>query len=202
LLGRHTSRWATLAALALLGCGEPKEGSPVGLRINPDGWELPVGQMVAFQAIIDYQGSEGPSSKPAVTWSSSDDSVATIDARGQATGRAPGMATITATAAGMTASAALLVEVPRTLTAIQLTPPAPELPVGGTLALTATAIYSPRSLTVVTDAVSWASSAPDVVYVSDAGDKGVVAGRSAGEAIISATLGTVKGAIKVVVTPN
>src|SRR5437763_14253170 len=73
--------------------------SPTGtgpLLVTPPAASVGVGDAVRFTVIPEGDGS-APAGAPTVTWTSSDTSVASVDATGLVTGVAPGSAIITAT---------------------------------------------------------------------------------------------------------
>ncbi|MEZ9596421.1 Ig-like domain-containing protein, partial [Shewanella sp. 10N.261.52.F9] len=126
----------------------------------------------------------------ALSWSSSDSNIATIDTdTGIATGVAAGTVTITASGSAngteFTASAELTVT-PATVTAIEVTPKVGKVPEGKTLAYTATALFSDGSTLDVTaeTLVSWSSSNTAVATVDN--DTGVVTGEAIGTTDITA----------------
>jgi len=82
------------------GGGTPAAPSAVAFQVWPARVQLATGGQAAIGA---------PGTTAAVAWSSSDPSVATVDAAGIVSGVARGSATITATAAGATASATVRV---------------------------------------------------------------------------------------------
>jgi len=85
--------------------------SPTGtgvLLVTPPAASVAVGDAVRLTAIPQDDGT-GTVRAPTVTWTSSDPSVATVDATGLVTGVAPGSATITATAAEQSGSAQIIV---------------------------------------------------------------------------------------------
>ena len=124
----------------------------------------------------------------AVTWSSSDETVATVDKNGLVTAVGGGTATITATAGEQSAECQITVNVP----VIGVTIKAPEgtqggttespaaLNVGGTLQLTAT--VTPSNAT--NNTVTWSSNTPTVATVDSS--TGLVTAKAAGTATITA----------------
>lgn len=83
-------------------------GIVAAVVVSPDSADIPVGETQQFTAaLVDLHGD--PITGPAVTWSSSDPSVATIDGGGLATGLAVGVTTITATAQAASGTAILTV---------------------------------------------------------------------------------------------
>jgi trimeric autotransporter adhesin len=194
------------AAVALVGaCGDTKPGELQGLAVRPTEAAANPGQVVAFVGLGDYVEGEGPSSSPPVAWRSSDTAVATVDGQGRATAVAPGLATITATSGGFTATAMLLVTPPRKLVALTVTPATGQVPVQRTLALTATGNYNDGTTTALTDRATWVSSNPTVAIVTNELLRGLAMGRSEGTVEITATVGTgadaVSGKAQLTVTP-
>jgi len=121
-----------------------------------------------------------------LTWTSSDNSVATVDANGKVTAKKAGSATITVKSSnGKTAKCTVTVE--HTVvwpTGVKLNASTYELSLGYTLTLKAT--VSPSDADDKT--VTWTSSNPSVVAVDETGK---VSPKSIGEATITAT--TVNG---------
>ena len=116
-----------------------------------------------------------------VMWSSSNTSVATVDANGKVTGVGVGTATITVTtvSGNKTATCAVTVS-PVAVTGVSLDKAAAEIKIGGTETLTAT--VAPNNATYQT--VTWSSSDTSVATVDE---NGVVTGVGAGTATITAT---------------
>ena len=118
---------------------------------------------------------------PTVTWSSSDEKIATV-VDGVVTGVAAGSATITATAGDKTATCAVTVsEVVVPVTEISLDKEKLDMTEGDTETLTAT--VKPDNATVKT--VTWKSSDETIAKVVD----GVVTAVKAGSVVITATAG-------------
>lgn len=103
--------------------------------------------------------SPSSASEPELTWSSSDESVATVDANGNVTAKKRGTATITATSKnGKTDTVVVTVKDPATTATF--TPSVLELKVGETRQVTVTFDTSDK-------AASWTSSNPAVVTVDE-----------------------------------
>jgi uncharacterized protein YjdB len=120
-----------------------------------------------------------PAALQAVTWSSSDETVATVDEKGVVTAEAPGTATITASAGeGINATCTVTVTTP--VTGVTLDQETLSLTTGSTGTLKAT--VKPENATNQT--VTWSSSDETVATVDE---KGVVTAVSAGTATITAT---------------
>ena len=135
----------------------------------------------------------------AVTWATADANIATVDANGLVTGKAVGgPVSITATSEGKSGTSAITVSatvIP--VASVSVTPPAPSIPIGGNVQLTATpkdASGNPLSGRTIT----WQSGAPGTATV-DA--NGLVHGVAAGSATITATSEGKSGSATVSVTP-
>ena len=121
----------------------------------------------------------------AVTWSSSNDAVATVSSAGLITALAPGAVTIRATSTAnptISGTASLTVQ-PRPVAAVTLAPAADTLLVGQTRTFAAT-VRDATGATLTDRAVTWSTSAVAVASVSTSG---VVTALAPGRAIISAT---------------
>ncbi len=133
---------------------------------------------------------------PPVTWLSSSGAVATV-ADGLVTGVDVGQASMWAAAAGRSASVGVTVtRPPAVLTSLSVTLP-PTLPVGTAVAATVVA-REPFGASMPTGTLSWASSAPAVASVSEAG---VVTGLAQGAATIVATAGAFASDAALAITP-
>lgn len=127
-----------------------------------------------------------------VSWSSDAPGVASVGSGGLVTGRAPGMATITAASEGHSASVAVTVLAP--VAAVVVEPLAPVAYVGATVQLTATVVDGGGKPLART--VTWQSWSPAVASV-DA--RGLVRGLSAGSAVIIASSSGMTSATNVTV---
>lgn len=89
------------------------------------------------------------------------------------------------------------------LAAIQITPSTPLLQLAGTRQLIATGLYSDGSSQDLTSQVTWnASSAPSTTNFVSVNSTGLVTGMGLGSAVISATLGSIVGALNLIVETN
>ena len=98
---------AVVPALTIIACLSPPTGTGA-LLVTPPAASVGVGDAVRLTAIPQDDG-RAPPRAPAVTWTSSDTSVATVDATGLVTGVAPGSAVITATTGDQSGSAQIIV---------------------------------------------------------------------------------------------
>jgi uncharacterized protein YjdB len=152
-----------------------------GIDVTPASPGIQVGDTVQLSA--DATGVVG-SPDTSVTWTSSDDSVATVDAAGLVTGVAEGTATITATSVfdtSVSGSATVTVSVADAIGGIEVSPATATVDEGDTEQLTATltgVVGSPD------EGVSWSSSDDSVATVD--GD-GLVTAVGVGTATITAS---------------
>lgn len=132
-------------------------------------------------------------------WSSSDVNAATTNGR-IVHGVNAGNATISATANGITGTAALTVT-PAVVTSLQVTPATSQLAKGLTRQFTATGVLSDGSNANVTDMVTWSSSDATLVAISNAaGSRGLATAMGVGTATITATINGVTATASLEVT--
>src|SRR5205807_309673 len=131
----------------------------------------------------------------AVTWSSSNTSVATVSISGLVSGVTPGSATITATSEGKSGTASVTVtEVP--VATVAVSPPTASIQQGQTVQLTAT-LKDANGNTLSGRTVTWSSSNTSVATVNSSG---LVSGVTPGSATITATSETKTGTAGITVT--
>jgi hypothetical protein len=153
----------------------------VSLEVTPAEAEVPVGHKKAFFATVTMtDGSkEDVTGNANLSWTSDATGIATVIAKGQASGVTEGVANITASypspagGAPMTGSATLTV-VGAVLESIEV-PASVELYALGTATITANGVYSDGSSRDITKDVGWTGHSPLMVSVgSGAEDGGVV----------------------------
>jgi uncharacterized protein YjdB len=165
------------------------------VTVTPASASLNDGQTVQLTA-TPRDANGAPLSGRAVTWSSNNTSVATVNGSGLVTGVTAGSATITATSEGQSGTSAITVVRPA-VTSVTVAPPTASVPVGQTVQLTATpkdANGGPLTGRVVT----WSSGNTSVATVNGSG---LVTGVVAGSATITATSEGQSGTSAITVTP-
>ncbi|MBI2392217.1 MAG: Ig-like domain-containing protein [Deltaproteobacteria bacterium] len=177
----------------------------VSISVDPVGLTLAAGTFQQYQATALF--SDGTSRNvtvdPGTTWSSTNPAVASVNNvanKGRVAALSAGTTAIRATYSGVTGSTTLNVSA-ATVVAVQISPPAPNVPAGVSFDFTATAIYSDGTSRDVTGAATWSSSNSGVIAVSNAaGSKGDATTFAAGSAKVSATYSGVTGSASVNVT--
>ena len=195
---------AVLAVVALAtGCGDgdsatapptPEPARPTTVTVSPATHELTaLGITVQLSAEVRDQNARVMAGAT-VTWTSSANSVATVDASGLVTAAGNGTATITASAGSASGSA--VVTVTQSVASVEVSPSVDELTaLGQTVQLTAEA-FDENGYAVAGAEFSWESSDVAVATV-DAG--GLVTGVAAGMATITASAGEASGSAVVTV---
>jgi hypothetical protein len=158
----------------------------VSITIAPATASIDIDQRARFTAVVTY--SNGMMSfTQSVIWSSSDEKVATISNTpplvGYATGVGPGKAAITASFAGVSGQAVIVVQMPVTLVGLRIDPGTSTVPVGEIGNLMATGTYSDGSMRNVTLNAQWTSKS-DILTVAF----GRVRCNAAGTGTVVATL--------------
>jgi len=133
----------------------------------------------------------------AVTWSSSDTTIATISnasgSNGLATSVSQGTVTVSATLSTISGSTGLTVT-PAALVSIAVIPANSSIANGTGQQFAATGTYTDNSTQPLTASVNWSSSDTTVVSISNTtGSNGLASSVGQGSATISATLGTISG---------
>ena len=152
-----------------------------GVTVSPTTGSITVGG-----AALELTATVAPedATNKSVTWSSSDDTVATVSATGEVTAVGAGSATITVTTVdgSFTASCTVTVSAATVaVTGVTVSPKTDSLAVGDA-DITLTATVAPENAT--NQNVTWSSSSDLIATVSDAG---VVHAVGAGEATITVT---------------
>lgn len=148
--------------------------------VTPASTSVRVGASITFRADVLNSAGDTVANKP-VTWSSTNEAVATVSASGVAAGVSSGIATISAAVDGVSGSALLMVAaVP--VASVRVQPSTGALFVGQSLQLTAAAEDS-AGKALSGRLVTWTSSDPTVVTVSSTG---IVHALASGSATITA----------------
>lgn len=152
------------------------------VTITPDGGSVRVGRTMSLAATARDAAGNALAGRT-VTWRSSADSVARVDASGLVTAVAAGSATITAESEGRSAQATLTVTVPG-VASVAIAPDTATLALGETRTLVAT-VRDDDGAVMTGRTVRWTSSAPAVAAVDSV--TGVVRALTGGSAVVTAT---------------
>lgn len=170
--------------------------SPASVAITPDGFSLKaIGQTVQFRAVVrDQYGAVIPGA--ALSWSTSDASVAAVDSTGLATAAGRGMAVISAKAGEAEGRATLTVM--QDVYRIVMEPVSHEMFPGDTLRIKATA-FDGGGTAIVGAVFLWISSDESVATVDQSG---LVAALDAGSAEVTAAAGEVEASAEIIVNAS
>ena len=206
-MSRHRITILLSAALAGVAwasaCGDgatepppPDPPRPTTVAVTPATTQLTaLGGTVQLTAEVRDQNGQVMAGA-AVSWSSSNAAVATVDAQGLVTAAGNGTATITATAGSASGSATVAVR--QEVSTVAVSPAADTLVTGDTLRLAAVAADANGHAVAGIDEFSWASSDTAVAVVDEAG---LATGVGTGEVEITATSSVVTGRAELVVVP-
>jgi uncharacterized protein YjdB len=151
------------------------------VTVTPSSFSLTAGQKVNLSATLK-DASGNTLTGRIVSWSSSDNSVATVASNGEVTGVGSGSATISASSEGQVGTATITVGAVPVAT-VNVAPSTAAVDIGSTVQLTATTLDASGN-TLTGRAVSWSSSDNAIAVVSPSG---VVTGVSAGVVTITGT---------------
>lgn len=163
--------------------------APTSIELNIKDMVLFIGQSETIQAIVRPANT----TYPTVTWQSDDETIATVSAEGKVTGIKEGVATITASCGGVSATCTVTIN-PIPASNIVITSGDVTLTIGSTATLTAK--VSPDNTTY--PEVEWLTSDPNIATISA---DGIVTAVNIGTAIITAKCGTVSATCRVTVIP-
>jgi hypothetical protein len=181
-----TSTLGSISATATLAV---MDATIVSIAVRPLGQTLAPDTRLSFTAIGFFSDHSTQVITRDSKWSSDNLAVATVRGRSTAIAVGPGTANISATFTGVSGSAPLNVS-SVTLASITVTPASAVLAPTTSVNCVAIGTFSDGSTQVISNLVSWSSSASTVASVSTGGQ---VTPQSAGSAIITAQLGSVNG---------
>jgi uncharacterized repeat protein (TIGR03803 family) len=168
----------------------------VSIAVTPSASSMALGVSVMLTATGTYTDHSTQNVTSSVTWTSANPAVATVSnaagSAGLATPVAVGPTTMMAMLGGVTSPAATFTVTPATLVSIAITPTGPSIAVHATEQFIATGTYTDQSTQLLTNSVTWASSAANIASISNAtGSRGLATGLLDGTTSISALLGAV-----------
>jgi len=170
------------------------DGTPLtSIKISPPTASIPQQGIQDFVATGTFADGRTQDLTETVLWTSSPASVATISnvpgAAGEATGVAPGTATITALFGGQLGTATLTVTT-AAATALRVLPESTSLEPGSFTRFTAVAEFSDGTTRDVTSSVTWTSSDATVAGITP---KGVATPAASGMTTVTATMNHLSG---------
>lgn len=174
------------------------------LEVGPSPATLAKGTSLVLSATGVFSDGTVQDLTHQAVWTVADQAIAIASnapgARGEVLGLALGTTTVTAEVGAVLASATLSVTA-AVLRSVEVSPPAPALPVGTTVRLAATGVMSDGTTQDLTALASWSSASPEVATASSVdGTRGLVLGLAQGTATITATLLGLSGSTTVTVT--
>ncbi len=194
---RNWAKWCsaivvTMLIMLLIACGGggSSQQLPVTLTkvtITPATASIPLGTSQQLSAVGTYSDGTSKDLTSEVTWSVSPATVASVSASGMLKSVAKGTATVNAVFDSQTGHSQLTVQ-NAAIVSMQLSPPAPAIPLGTSQQITATATFTDGTTGDVTSSVNWsATPAADVSILSP----GLVRGVGKGSFTVTATSGSV-----------
>ena len=196
-LRRLAGTLTVLASALFAACGDDPVEPPVAttITVTPASAAFSAqGETAQFTATVLDQNGAAMAGAP-VSWSSSDNAVATVSSTGLVTAAGNGAATITAASGGASGSASVTVaQVPASITVI---PTSVTLSTIGETAQLAAEVEDANGHAIAGAAVAWSSS-DDAVATVDA--SGLVTATGNGEAAITATAGNLSAVATATVT--
>jgi trimeric autotransporter adhesin len=190
-----TTLTATLGSISGSGTLDVSDATIVSVSVTPPGRTIAQDTRLTFVATGTFSDHTTQVITVDCSWASDNPVVATVGAAGTATAISPGTANISASFTGVSGTAPLNVS-SATLSSISVTPASAVLAPTTSANLVATGTYSDGSSQVITNFVTWTSSAADVASVSNVGE---VTAQSAGNVTIIAQLGSLSANCAVVV---
>ncbi len=184
-----TTITASLGSISTSTKLEVTNATLVSLSIRPSGRTIAPGTRLSFTAIGFFSDGTRQVITRDSKWISDNPAVAAIKAGSTATAIGPGTANISATFSGISGSVPLYVS-SATISSISVTPATAVLAPATSVNCVATGTFSDGTTQVITNIVSWTSSASTVASV---GNGGKVTANSGGSATITAQFGLVSG---------
>ncbi len=172
------------------------QATVVTLTVLPPVGTTGVGATTAFTADATLSDGTHADVTASASWAVADPAVASIDARGVATGKSAGKSPVTATFGGVIGQATVVVT-GATLTTLQIDPLDPTVGVGVAVTFKATGLYSDGTKVDLTSQVMWSSSAPSVLPFLG---NGQAVAKSVGTSVVTASNGSLVATSTVTVT--
>jgi uncharacterized protein YjdB len=200
-----------ITSFALLASGCPGPTDPENglktLRVTPQTARVALGETTDLLAIGTYAEGTDENVTDLMIWTSSDESIATVSmdfgSEGQVTALAAGTVTITAEdpETGLKSTAAIEVATLDRITLSTTGGGALVLPVGTSVVIRATGVFSDGQSRDITESCDWSATSSAVTVSDSAPNQGAVTGAAPGTFTVRASLSGLTGEISGVVTP-
>ena len=178
----------------------------VSIEVTPTNPSIALGTGKQFTATGTFTDGTTQNLTAALTWSSADTAIATINTSGLVASVAVGATTITATDPGTNINGTTQLTVtPAELVLIAVTPTNPQVALGLNQQFIATGTFTDGTTQDLTTSVTWSSSDTNIATISNAlGSEGLTTSVSEGATTITATdtVTTVSGLTTLTVTPE
>jgi uncharacterized protein YjdB len=159
------------------------------LSLSPANSSIKLGTTQQFTATATYNDGSTSDVSSTASWTSSTPAIAAVNKSGLATAVSSGSTVVMATLSGLKATANLTV-LPKTVTAVAVSPTTITIAAGIAQQFTATATYNDGSTANVTSSVLWISSTPTVARINSTG---LATGIATGSTTITASLSGFSG---------
>jgi len=169
----------------------------VSIAVTPTNPSLPLGTLQQFTATGTFSDQSTQDITDTVTWSSSNNGVASITASGLATARNLGSVTITATSGSISGNTSATVNA-ADLASLAIQPGNATIAQSTSQAFSAIGTFDDGSTHNLTSQVTWTSSNPTVATVGSG--NGLAKGLTPGTTTITASLGSVSASVTLLVT--
>lgn len=178
-----------LLLIFVAGCGSSPHSQEIGnpsissIVVTPANAMIAAGLTQQFVATATLSNGTTSDVTTSVTWTTSDTTLATINAQGLLQSLKAGAVTVNAAANNVDGRIAVTISAAQ-LRTITVSPASPSVPLGDSQQLTATGSYTDGSTTNLSSNVTWSSSNSAVAAVNTSG---LVSSKQTGNATISAT---------------
>ena len=192
------------ALLAGCGCGGGDEPVLLSIEVSPANPSIALGTTQQFKATGVFSDNTTQDLTNSVTWSVSDEAIASISndtaSKGLAHSRSAGSTAVTATSGSISGSTSLTVTSAE-LVSIEVTPANPSIGLGASQQFRAVGTFTDNSTQDITSSAVWSVSDEAVASISnDAASKGLAYSLSAGSTRVTATSGGISGSTSLTVT--
>jgi hypothetical protein len=201
----NTTISAKVAGISGSGALTVTAATLVSIEVTPSLTRIAKGTTLQFVATGIFSDNSTQNMTSQVTWSTSNDNLASISSDsgsiGLATATGTGTVTISAASGAITGSTTLTVS-GAVLTSIEITPTAPSIAKGVSQPFVAMGIFSDNSKQNLTTQVTWSASAASVATVSNSAPTvGTVTATGIGTTTLTASTGSLSASTQVTVTP-